>query len=173
MRKYLHVISTGTSILRNFERSLDYKNIVEKYGLRGWGELGPDDPKQSVIESFIMRGNEVHESLLDFVRKDPRLASAELNSFLEYVVSHVHGRDEVEVVIYCTDTNNNRLAAQIIYEYLRECGYYVVGEPIKVKDFGVGVEKFDSGLINLLERVLRIIVNKSRQGYKVYINATA
>jgi len=173
MRKYLHVIGTGTSVLRNFERYQDYGNIIEKYGLRGCGELSPNDFKQKVIESFIMRGNEDHEKLLEFIRRDPKYASAELNSFLRYVDEHRHSKDYVEVVIYCTDTNNNRLAAQVIYEWLRENSYYVVGEPIKVKDFGVGIEKFDSGLINLLERVLRIIVNKSRQGYKIYINATA
>jgi len=173
MRKYLHVIGTGTSVLRNFERYQDYGNIIEKYGLRGWGELSPNDFKQKVIESFIMHGNEVHEKLLEFIRRDPKYASAELNSFLRYVDEHRHSKDYVEVVIYCTDTNNNRLAAQVIYEWLRENGYYVVSEPIKVKDFGVGIEKFDSGLINLLERVLRIIVNKSKQGYKIYINATA
>jgi len=173
MRKYLHVIGTGTSVLRNFERYQDYGNIIEKYGLRGWGELSPNDFKQKVIESFIMRGNEVHEKLLEFIRRDPKYASAELNSFLRYVDEHRHSKDYMEVVIYCTDTNNNRLAAQVIYEWLRENDYYVVSEPIKVKDFGVGIEKFDSGLINLLERVLRIIVNKSKQGYKIYINATA
>lgn len=173
MVRNLHVIGTGTSVLRNFERSSEYRGIVERYGLRGWGELSPDDPRQGVIESFIRRGNEVHDGLLEFVRRDPYSASAELNGFLRYVSVRGHGKDDTEVVIYCTDTNNNRLAAQVIYEYLREEGYYVVGEPVKVKDFGVGVEMFDSGLMNLLERVLRIIVSKSKQGYRVYINATA
>ncbi|MEM4649211.1 MAG: putative CRISPR-associated protein [Candidatus Bathyarchaeia archaeon] len=173
MDKFFHIISVGTSILRNFERSQEYGSIVKKYGLTNWGELKPDAPEQKIIEGFIIANHEVHKSLLEFVKKDPYLASAELNSFLKYIAVHKHGKDDTEIAVYCTDTHNNRLAAQIIYEYLREEGFSIVGEPIKVKDFGVGIEEFHSGLVNLLEKVLRIIINKSKQGYKIYINATA
>jgi len=164
-----HVIATGTSILQNFSRTEN--EIVKKYRMEDWARLSPEDPKQKKIEAYIPRGNEVHESLLSFVKKDPKKASAELNAFLNFVEKY--GQRDIEILIYCTDTNNNRLTAQIIYEYLKEEGYKLTGEPVIIKNLGRSISQFEEGLVNLLDQVIKVVKSKSDQGYEICINATA
>jgi len=174
--KNFHIISTGTSILDNFSREANkekkFKEIHDKYSMKDWAKLKPNDDKQKHIEAHIPRGNEVHETLYEFVKKDPNSASAELNSFLSFIKEYGQSKDSIEIALYCTDIANNILCAQLVYEYLREEGFRMVGEPIKIKGIS-GVKDFESGLLEILDKVVKIIVNKSKQGYDIYISATA
>ena len=116
--KNFHVISTGTSILANFSteasKNEKYKKVFENYEMRDWSKLSPDDPKQEKINNYISRGNEVHETLYGFVKKDPKAASAELNSFLSFIDQQKQTKESIEIALYCTDTANNRLCAQLV-----------------------------------------------------------
>jgi putative CRISPR-associated protein (TIGR02619 family) len=174
--KNFHVISTGTSILANFSveasKNEKYKKVFESYEMRNWSKLSPDDPKQEKIEAYISRGNEVHETLYEFVKKDPKLASAELNSFLSFIEQQKQTKESIEIALYCTDTANNRLCAQLVYEYLQEKSFRMVSEPIRIKGISA-LRDFESGLLEILDKVVRIIVNKSKQGYDIFISATA
>ena len=73
-----------------------------------------------IREANIPRGNEVHEAIYEFIKKDPKAASAELNSFLNFIEGNGQRKDSIEIALYCTDTANNRLCAQLVYEYLQE-----------------------------------------------------
>lgn len=174
---YLHVISTGTSILRNFVRYYredpDKQRLISRYGMERWGSLSPTDPLQKKIEAFIPRGNEVHEALLRYVANRPLDASAELNSFLRFIEIEGHPEDNIEIALYSTDTPNNRLTARIIYEYLHEKGFNFVGEPIEIRGFVYGPEYFDEALADIMDKLVRIIHEKTNEGYQVFINATA
>jgi putative CRISPR-associated protein (TIGR02619 family) len=168
MEKYFHVISTGTSILQNFVRN--NTEFAKKYRMEDWYRLKPFSQQQKYIEPYIAKGNEVHEALLKYVSENPKKASAELNSFLTFIETYGHRKEDIEFLLYSTDTNNNRLCAQIIYEYLISQDFRAAYEVVVVKDFG---RDFEAGLVNLMERVIRIIKKKSEQKYRVYINATA
>lgn len=171
------MLSSGTSLLSNFERVAreddGLKELMDKYGLWGWYNIPPRSPLQARIESFIPVGNPVHDALYNFLKRDPRRVSAELNSFFSFIEGEGQDKDDVEVMIYTTNTANNRLSVQIMYEYMRDIGYYFTGEPVIVKGFGEGIEFFEDGLKNMLDRVVRIIYSKTLQGYDVYVNATA
>ena len=174
---YLHVISTGTSILRNFVSYYQgdpyRQRLISRYGMERWWSLSPTDPLQKKIEAFIPRGNEVHEALLRYVAIKPMDASAELNSFLRFIDLEGHPEDMIEIALYSTDTPNNRLTARIIYEYLREKGFKFVGEPIEIRGFVYGPEYFDEALADIMDKLVRIIHMKTERDYEVYINATA
>lgn len=174
--KNFHVISTGTSVLGNFlresSRNEKYKELVTRYRMENWDRLSPDDEVQKDIEPHIMKGSRIHEVLLEFIRGNPKGVSAELNSFLSFLEAYGQSKASVEVALYCTDTPNNRLCAQLVYEYLSEMGFKMVGEPIRIR--GIGARGwFDLGLVEILDKVVRIIVNKSKQGFDIYISATA
>jgi putative CRISPR-associated protein (TIGR02619 family) len=174
--KNFHVISTGTSILANFSREANkerkFKDVHDKYLMKDWATLNPNDQRQKDIEAYIPEGNEVHETLYEFIKKDPKSASAELNSFLSFIKEYGQSKDSIELALYCTDTANNRLCAQLVYEYLQEEGFRMVGEPIKIKGISA-LRDFESGLLEILDKVVRIIVDKSKQGYDIFISATA
>jgi len=175
-RDYFHLISTGTSLLNNFvrysERYKKFKTIIDKYRMHNWGVLSVDDPLQSKVESYIPSNNEVHIALRNFLDIDPKRHSAELNSFLRFIDREGQTREDIEIAIYSTDTGNCRLAAQIIYEYLKDTGFYIVGEPIRIRDFSYGPEYFDDALIEIMDKVVSLIHRKTEQGYEVFINAT-
>lgn len=175
-RNIFHLISTGTSILNNFVKYSDvtgkFKDIVDKYGMHNWGVLPVGDPLQSMVESYIPSNNEVHRALREFLEMDPRRHSAELNSFLGFIEREGQAKEDIEIAIYATDTANCRLAAQIIYEYLRDVGFYIVSEPIRIRDFSFGPEYFDNALIEIMDKVVSLIHRKTEQGYEVFINST-
>jgi len=172
-RKKFFVISTGTSILGNFVRSNKESELVKKYSMDKWANLAPNDPLQRKIENFIPKGNEVHDSLLEFVKSNPKDASAELNSFLSFLEKYMIKKEDIEVLIYSTDTSNNRLTAQIVYEYLQGEGFRLVGNVVVVDNFGVSVDMFELELSSLLDKVVGVLKSKVDQGYEIYVNATA
>ena len=140
--------------------------------MRDWSQLSTDDSKQKKIEAYMSRGNEVHETLYEFVRKDPKFASAELNSFLSFIDQQKQTKESIEIALYCTDTANNRLCAQLVYEYLQEEDFKIVREPIKIRGISA-LRDFEFGLLEILDKVVRMIVDKSKQGYDIFISATA
>ena len=168
MEKYFHAISTGTSILQNFIR--DNNDFAKKYKMKDWYKLKPLSEKQKNIEPYIAKGNEVHKVLFEYVSRDPKKASAELKSFLNFIENQGQTKENIEFLLYSTDTNNNKLCAKIIYEYLTSQNFRAAHKVVVVKNFG---KDFEGGLVNLMERIIRIIKSKSEQGYRVYINATA
>lgn len=176
-RTYFHIISTGTSILSNFNKySRDDPEIgalIRRYGVDRWASLKPGDRLEKDVEAAIASGHPVHSALLDFVKKDPRSASAELNSFLKFIDKYGQPKDRIEIALYSTQTPNNRLTAKIIYEYLRGEGFYLVGEPIAIEGFQYGEIYFDTAMVEILDKIVGMIHRKIMQGYDVYINGTA
>lgn len=175
MVRWLHVIATGTSILRNFE--FRFRGRAEELGVEGWFRLPPDDPRQDVAWGVARagRGDEVYRALSDYLRSDPRGASAELNAFLRYVSLSNHvPPGEVGVLVYSTDTGTGYLCARLIHEYLVGEGYAALTpEPVRVEGLGTSEESLDDGLANLLDKVVSVIREEVAKGVKVYVNATA
>jgi len=168
---YVNLFTVGTSILSNFVRSGFRRDLLEKYADRrvgDWYRLPPQDEEQRFIES-LRRGVDVYDALVDYVDKDPRAASAELNAFYGFMGRWCLPYDAVEVYIYSTDTGTCWLCSRVIHDHLRRMGVKAQ-EPIRVK--GWGLEDFERGLANLLDKMAGIISSKKRQGCRVFVNAT-
>ncbi len=161
-----HAIICGTSLLSNFVN----KNKTEavKLGITDWSRLDPDDARQIDAEKCAYKGNPIFDKLYAFLDADPKGASAELNSFLRFCELY---HDEREVLLYCTDTGTGWLSAYVIYNYLKNNNIRMAGEPKKLRYFRSS-ETFDDGLIDIIESLSNVIINKKRQGYKVHVNAT-
>lgn len=168
---HVHLIPVGTSILRNFA-SIKGESLVEKYGMKDWFMMDPEDERQRKVESFAHRGNEVLERLLSYVNEVPRESSAELNSFYRFIEFKMQHPPEIEVYLYSTDTGTSWLCANVIYHHLNERSFKVQ-QPIKLRGLGRGVLHFEEGLIEVVDKVVRIIKSKKSQGLRVFVNATA
>ena len=175
MVRWLHVIASGTSVLRNFE--LRVGGEARRLGVVGWFRLPPDDPRQEVAGRVAVEGvgSEVYDALREFLWGDPEGASAELNAFLKYVSLAGHAPPgDVGVLVFSTDTGVGYLCATLIHEFLRLKGYAVVtGEPVRVRGLGRSEESLDDGLANLLDSVVSVIKEHAGKGVRVYVNATA
>lgn len=145
MIKWFHVVSIGTSSIRNFSK-------VKRR------------PPRSVDE------------LADFIREDPRKASAELNAFFRFVEkANQSPPNAVGVHLLSTDTVESLLAGRAIKEYLLSKGYAVApGSPEPVQGLGVAEDVFDVGLANLVEAFFRAVnrVLEENPGARVYLNLT-
>ena len=172
MVRWVHVVSSGTSVLCNFERLRS--DVASSLGVSGWCRADSEDPVQGVALCRARPGDPVFDALLDFVGGDPEVASAELNAFLKYVGLSSHAPPpEVGVLIYSSDTGTGYLCASVIQEYLRRRGYALLTpNPIRIPGLGRSEEAFDDALSNLLDLVVRKIIDWSRKGVPVYINAT-
>ncbi|ABW02333.1 putative CRISPR-associated protein [Caldivirga maquilingensis] len=197
----LAVLSTvGTSILSNMEATIrnDIERGVSTIDLTGIPEeiqaklkegklskLGPDDPLQEKIEHMRHRGDSFFEKTIEFVRNNPEGTSAELNTLIRFLLDFPYRQfEELEIYLYPTDTGTGKFCAQVIKEYLdrygnefmQKAGINIkpkVDEPIVVKDLGRDINWFNEGLIELVNKFARLIINKTRSGYKVVVNATA
>lgn len=168
---YLHLISVGTSILRNFV-SFEKEDFVKKYKMKDWYMLDPEDEKQRKIEALAYRGNEVFEKLLNYVNSMPKEASAELNAFYRFIDFKMQNPSKIEIYLYSTDTGTSWLCTNIIYHHLNERGFKVQ-QPIKLKGIGKGILHFEEGLIEIIDKVVGIIKEKKAQGFRIFVNATA
>ncbi len=172
MVRWVHIISVGTSLLGNFERSKP--DLASKLGVKEWFKASPNDEVQDVALGHARVGDPIFDSLLKFVKEGPEEASAELNAFLKYVRlnSHVPPKD-VGVLLYSTDTGTCYLCASVISKYLRSKGYYLLSpKPLRIEGLGRCEELFDDALTNLLDKVVTKVAEWSRKDVPVYINAT-
>ena len=168
----LQVVTVGISLLRNFVFSKYREDIINKYGMNSWIKLRPEDGEQENVMSQAYSGSDVFNALLEYVINDPYSASAELNSFHNFERINGLKKEEQEIALYSTDTGNGWLCSMVLYEYLRKRGYRLLSEPIKVNKFGWGPDFIDDALSDLMDKLVRLIVNKKNAGYRIYINAT-
>ena len=173
MVKWIHVIPSGTSVLCNFERIKS--SIASALGVIGWCRACSEDPIQDVALRSARPGDRVFDALLNFISEDPEVASAELNALLKFVSLNSHvPPSEVGVLIYSSDTGIGYLCASVIHEYLGREGYHLLQiKPIRIPWLGRSEEVFDDALSNLLDLVVRKIIEWSKKGTPVYINATS
>ncbi|MEM3734682.1 MAG: putative CRISPR-associated protein, partial [Nitrososphaerales archaeon] len=157
------IFTIGVSTLLNFGRS-EYGKEFEDSG--NWYRLPPDSPQQQKFISWARRGEKVFDKVLDFVNKDPRRASAELNAY--YRFESLRGKAEREFILYATDTGTGLFCARILKAHLEDKGYRV-REPITLKGFGLGYDFFEEALTSVMDTVAKTV---SKAEGKVYLNAT-
>ncbi|MEM2075734.1 MAG: putative CRISPR-associated protein [Zestosphaera sp.] len=170
--RWVHVISVGTSILRNFSR--DRKNLCEELGICDWGFIGFDHPEQQRALSVARRGDPIFNALYEYISEDPRRASAELNAFLRAVSLFNHSpREDVGVYVFSSDSGTGYLCASLIHEFLHNLNYLMLSkDPIRIEGLGKNILSFEDSLVDLIEKVVTKILEWNSKGIKVYLNLT-
>ena len=174
MVRVLVISLVGTSLFRNFSRSPGFAEVSARYGVGSWADLPIDDPRNSYpageVCGYLSEGPLV-EALLDFVGSNPRGSCAELSGTLAAVdeARSRYGRVELEVALYPTATCTSYLASELVARYLRGEG---VPTYVRVVEAIRSAEGFDEGLASLVDVAVGDVVEYSRRGYRVYVNAT-
>jgi len=166
------VITVGISVLNNFVQNNVDERLIKKYKMYKWTRLRPDSEEQIIPESHAYAGSEVFDALLNYVKKNPFAASAELNSLHMFEITRGISEDEQEIQLYSTDTGTGWLCTNVLYTYLKGRNYKLTGKPVKVRKFGWGPEFIEDALIELMDKLVRVMIEKKKAGYRVYVNAT-
>nr|WP_252897124.1 putative CRISPR-associated protein [Metallosphaera hakonensis] len=162
----VHVSAVGTSLLRSALTDENLRNRVKALGIEDWDRLRFDDDRQKKIgENFVT----LRDSLLDFLKRRGKSASAELDSLFSAIDKLKHGRDEVFVFLYATNTWNSKLAGNVIRDYLTEEG--IRSELVTISNIS-SEETFYEGINDLFDKVIYKILKFKEEGGEVYINAT-
>jgi len=164
----------GTSLFRNFSRSSQFSEVSARYGTGSWVELPIDDPRNTYPSGEVcsyLREEPLLEALLEFAGSDPRASCAELAGTLTALdeARSRYGRVEAEALLYPTATCTSYLASEVVARYLRSVG---VPAEVRVVEAIRSAEDFDEGLASLVDIAVGDVVEYSRRGYKVYVNAT-
>lgn len=184
MYKYLHLVTVGTSIIRNAYRLAGEYSILEKHAdrLEKWSRAEPDSYWDKDAGEHARVSSEVFNDVLAFVASDPRRASAELNSLLSYleylsrrgIKGVVH-----DIVLYSTDTGTSLFSAKIVKKYLNTYRAekvasegHVIGE-IEVEVIEWFGKDFWRGLLNLVEKISRKIIYSGESYDRILVNLTA
>ncbi len=172
MVNWIHVISAGTSVLRNFIR--DRAERARELGISEWGSIGFDHPDQVKAQALAARSSQVFRDLYEYVLSRPQRASAELNAFLKAVGLFNHSPpSEVGIYLFSSDTGTGYLSASVVFEFLRDQGYRMLSDgPIKIRGLGKNLLSFEDSLTDLIDKVVVKILEWNSRGYKVYLNLT-
>jgi len=175
MVKYTYICPVGTSLLQNFINNPKWKDFITEFKdlrIEVWPKLSPDDPLNAVPNGYIcsiVKGHELFDALLEFLRLSPRDACAEANGIYGIRDCYGHSPKDVEIFLYNTRTCNSRLCSSVIEEFLRSEGYLV--QRIEIAALR-SVDDFELGLIDVLDKVVRLVRKRRSEGIRVYINAT-
>ncbi|RLG82775.1 MAG: hypothetical protein DRO40_06810 [Thermoprotei archaeon] len=184
--RMLHIVTVGTSVVRNAFRDSDRYPVLASYrGLFGrWSVASPDSFEDVEASKVVVPSHGVFRALLGYIDSDPRRSSAELNALLGYF--EILDDDGVEavhdVLLFSTDSGVCWLCTRVLEEYLRDLGKG------RLRDLGIVLQRIESvvseriplfgrdfkkGSINLLVRV-RKIVARAREKYDIILaNLTA
>ena len=146
---HCHIITVGLTVLRNYCQSndLDFRQL--------------DYSKLRSDKNFL-------SALVKNIEKDPKKASAELNSLFSYSEKYNVPIDEVYLI--STDTDECEIATKALEKYLRET-YKIQVNIKRVRGYNTKKEgTFYYGLIELLHTLAEKI-NKWK-GRVIYFNAT-
>lgn len=165
MKKILHIITVGNSLITNYQKSQQGQEIKNlKTGDPQWKELLDN-------VTFL-------ESIFNFLKEKPREHSAEINSFEGYCEKKKIDPSQCLVYLTGTKTYINEIAVRTLERYLRErvtllspkevSGYFWEKEI----DKRVAVDEFKKGIANLLDTLLRIAIRKKEEGFEVVFNPT-
>uniref|UniRef100_A0A7C5XLI1 Putative CRISPR-associated protein n=1 Tax=Ignisphaera aggregans TaxID=334771 RepID=A0A7C5XLI1_9CREN len=173
MNKMFVVSAVGTSLLRNFVADGKTRDVVDRYKMVDWDRLRVDDQRNIYPDGYICqvsREESLRNPLKMFLSSNPRRYSAEINGIEAVLDLYPQPRSDIEILLYASQTCNSMLCAEVIKDVLKSMGYTYI-DVVLVKALR-SVDEFEEGVIELLDKVVRNIVEKSRKGYKVIVSAT-
>jgi len=166
----VHVITCGTSLIRNFAQEVKISSLLDRYpdlldSLRSKAEA------EQLLRKFSPEDKHALKlEMLNYLKQDPRKASAEINSLFGYIkkiggdISKI--KELVEKIhLISTDTESGKLAADVLKEYLESLGLIVDVHVVP----GFGRKDFSSAVKRLVETVRGIVKPKEN----VVFNLTA
>jgi putative CRISPR-associated protein (TIGR02619 family) len=159
--KEFHIINVGVSIITN------YQKVQEEL----------KDKKLSDNEFWrdFLKNPKKLDEIYNFVCKDPKKNSAELNSFLRKIEN---SNNRIEVYFTGTKTPVNEICVRTLERFMSDKGYivYVSKEfPGYFMETYVGedrVKSFTNGISDMLDHLIRLAKKKKEEGYKVFFNPT-
>lgn len=176
--RFLHIVTVGTSILRNAaaaaERGVpvleEHREVLARMRL-----AAPGDPGDVEAYRLAHPSSRIVGDLVAFVSADPYRASAELNAFLSYVASL--GDAVHDVVLFPTDTGVSKLAAVVIKRYLELHGLEAVGRGsiggVEARDIRGYGRDFWPGLLSLLKETKKLVAERRDRYDRILVNLTA
>lgn len=186
--QFVHLVSVGTSILRNTYNKIKVSNATVPYEsyLQGYDEdeinnlkniLGycsdPSIMNDLKCGSLLHHGSTARRILETLLFNEPFNMSAELNAmshFIELRRDSCIVKELDEVILYHTDTNAGRISAELISEFLKSaCNIKVSIKQVN----GLGsFNRLFEGLSNLVREVYCDIEKYRREGAVILLNLT-
>jgi len=161
--KLVHIITTGTSIIRNLAND-EFLEPELRAKFKAWAFAKPGSSED------IEAGNAASYGKIEFRRAyerllvDPRRFSAELNGMWDYLM-----RNKVNIAyLISTDSGACEFCAKILQKYLTE-QKRVEAIVHRVTDLG---RDFEIGLFNLVDYLVKLIKEHKSKGDSIFINAT-
>ena len=181
MHKALHVVTTGTSIVRNSASLCNsLPGLAEYCSLLGsWSRASPDSSEDIEAARNAVPGSRVFKALLEALSGDPRRLSAELNAFFGYL-NGLEGAHEHIIVLLSTDTGVGWLCTRVLEEFLKAMdrvpSVYVKGEhyvkAIESRRVELLGRDFSRGSLNLLIEVKSVVKKYWSEVDEVLFNLT-
>lgn len=177
MTRIVYTSPVGTSLLSNLARDKTnpiYSKYFEVYkDLGEWYRVSPSDERNIFPSGSIctaLNDQKFLEDLTKFVVDKKNKSCAEANGILGIFNSFGHRYEDIEIVMFYTNTCNTILVFEVIKRGFEQLGFRNI-TGIEVKSIA-NVDDFDKGLIEILDKIVTLIKNKKDKGYRVYVNAT-
>ncbi|MEZ0329686.1 MAG: putative CRISPR-associated protein [Dissulfuribacterales bacterium] len=170
--KSFHILSTGVSLITNLQHrkaviaGVDISTIKISDELR-WRELLNNQRFLYEIQAMFVSDNpeNLHQ------------ACAELNTFFRAVKGQPS--KDIEIYLFGTQTAVNELVRSVIERVLSERGYLLCNPyeisgyfREKVHNEALAAKAFKQGILELIDRLVRLANRKKQEGYGVYFNST-
>ncbi|MEM4949630.1 MAG: putative CRISPR-associated protein [Candidatus Jordarchaeales archaeon] len=157
-----HVVLVGASIVTNAQR------------------VGVISAALPEVEKMLADGRlskeELVDKLVDFVLKNPRDASAELNTIFDLLVEGYESKMQQWVYLLFSDTMIGEVCSEVLKLCLEKLSSEEYGGRVSVKTakvLGLGKpDTFNDGLANLFNMITNIIRYHKEEGDRVYVHAT-
>jgi putative CRISPR-associated protein (TIGR02619 family) len=159
--KEFHIINVGASIITNYQKQ---KSILKEVKL-----------SDNEFWIRILDNSEFMNDIYQFVNKDPKINSAELNAFFRKIEN---SKASIEVYFSGTKTPVNEICVRTLERYMKESGFSIYtpkefhGYFLETYNGEDREKEFVKGISDMLDHLIRLAQRKKEEGYKVFFNPT-
>jgi len=178
---FLHVVTIGTSLLRNAFSNCNRLGSLSSYcELFGrWMSAGVDSSDDLEAGRNAVPSSSVFRAILDSLASDPRRLSAELNAFFSYLDSLIEPSLNY-IVLLSSDTGTGWLCTRVLEEFMKPMdripSVYTRGEhyvkSVEATRVPLLGRDFSKGSINLVAEVKKTIAKYKNVVDEVLFNPT-
>jgi putative CRISPR-associated protein (TIGR02619 family) len=165
--KEVVLVTCGTSLASNA-----YRQKVElRYFPADPSITEPGSYEDQLFGKSKRKSSRLFIALLKFLKKNPQRASAEINTFEKFRISH---KEIDSVILYHSDSGLGHLCSSVLREYVSQ-RYRIAVKTVEVLGFGTPktLEQFREGMMNLMSQIVKDSIKFRRSGHDVYLLATA
>lgn len=173
MGSKIYISPVGTSLLGNFARDYGFKYSSRYRDLQEWVRLSPNDPRNIVDHGEVCRAlkdRELLNDMVSYVDENKDKSCAEVNGIMSIMGLFGHEVKDIELFFLYTKTCNAMLVKSVLRDALSKMDFRKIQE---IELTGISsAERFDEGLVEILDKVSSIIREGKNSGCRVYVNAT-